>query len=138
LFSSDSKSHKIIYEITNNSNKSLELWFGAEFNFSLLGGKTPDRYYIGNGITHETNYLSSTGVSNGREINLINEWDKFSISLRSNKETIFWRCPVETVSQSEDGFERTYQSSTVLMNWKIKLNPSETWNVEIIKDITCW
>jgi hypothetical protein len=29
--------------------------------------------------------------------------------------------PLETVSQSEDGLERTYQGSTILLHWKIPI-----------------
>lgn len=137
-FYSDNTYHEIVYEIKNNSSRAAELWFGTEFNFSLLGGRTYDRYYIGGGINPEENYLSSKGESTGKEISLVNDWDRFKINLKSDRETIFWRCPVETVSQSEEGFERIYQSSTVLMNWKMKLNPNEKWVVRIIKEIVCW
>jgi alpha-amylase len=38
---------------------------------------------------------------------------------------------VETVSQSEAGFERVYQSSMVMPLWRISLPPGRTWKAEI-------
>ncbi len=29
-----------------------------------------------------------------------------------------WFFPIETVSQSENGFEKTYQGSAILVHWK--------------------
>ena len=41
------------------------------------------------------------------------------------------RFPIATVSQSEGGFERSYQSSVVVMLWDIRLAPGEHWNVRV-------
>jgi hypothetical protein len=38
---------------------------------------------------------------------------------------------VETVSQSEAGFERVYQSSMVMPIWRISLGPAASWQTEI-------
>jgi hypothetical protein len=42
-----------------------------------------------------------------------------------------WRAPVETVSQSESGFERVYQSSMVMPIWRLSLLPGKSWETEI-------
>jgi 4-alpha-glucanotransferase len=47
-----------------------------------------------------------------------------------------WRFPVETVSQSEAGFEKVYQSSAVFPNWKIDLGPQDHWQIEITQRIS--
>jgi hypothetical protein len=38
---------------------------------------------------------------------------------------------VETVSQSESGFERVYQSSLVMPIWRISLGPGMSWETDI-------
>jgi hypothetical protein len=38
-----------------------------------------------------------------------------------------WWAPIETVSNSEDGFERVYQGSGLLLSWPLRLGPGETW-----------
>ena len=66
---------------------------------------------------------------------LKDEWLKIDIQLIFNKNTNVWRFPVETISQSEGGFERVYQSSVVIPNWKIHLYPLGEWIVEINQKI---
>ena len=39
--------------------------------------------------------------------------------------------PIETVSQSEGGFEGVYQSSAVIPRWTITAGPSRRWEVQI-------
>jgi alpha-amylase len=48
-----------------------------------------------------------------------------------NKKATLWRFPIETISMSEAGFERVYQGSVILPNWKIRLGNSKTWQVTI-------
>jgi alpha-amylase len=48
-----------------------------------------------------------------------------------DKPARLWRFPVETVSQSELGLEKNYQSSALFPSWKIKLRPRETWKLKL-------
>ena len=36
-----------------------------------------------------------------------------------------WWAPIDTVSNSENGFERVYQGSALLLSWPIDLAPGE-------------
>ena len=38
-----------------------------------------------------------------------------------------WEFPLETVSLSEEGFERTYQGTVLLAHAKISLQPGQVW-----------
>jgi alpha-amylase len=38
-----------------------------------------------------------------------------------------WWAPIETVSNSEDGFERVYQGSALLLSWPVRLEPGQRW-----------
>ena len=37
-----------------------------------------------------------------------------------------WWSPIETVSNSESGFERVYQGSSLLFSWPLRLAPGES------------
>ncbi len=37
-----------------------------------------------------------------------------------------WWAPIETVSNSESGFERVYQGGALLLSWPLRLAPGET------------
>ena len=120
------------YEIANRGNEELNTTFGSEFNFSLLAGDAHDRYYDIPGHVLEKRNLASLGETNNvRQVGLVDEWLKITLTLEFSQPAILWRAPVETVSQSEAGFERVYQSSMVMPLWRISLGPGKSWKTEI-------
>ncbi len=120
------------YTITNLSAEELNTSFGPEFNFSLLAGDAHDRYYDIPGHVLERRNLASTGETNNvNQVSLVDEWLKLRLSLVFSQPAVLWRAPVETVSQSEAGFERVYQSSMVMPIWRISLGPAASWQAEI-------
>lgn len=120
------------YEIENLSAEELNTSFGSEFNFSLLAGNAPDRYYDVPGHVLDKRNLASIGETNNVErVSLVDEWLKLKLTLAFSLSASLWRAPVETVSQSESGFERVYQSSMVMPIWRLSLPPGKSWEVEI-------
>ncbi len=120
------------YEITNESGKELNTTFGCEFNFSLLAGNAPDRYYEIPGHTLDNRNLASSGETNNiKQVSIVDEWLRLRLTLSLSLAASLWRAPVETVSQSESGFERVYQSSMLMPLWRISLLPRKTWEAEI-------
>jgi alpha-amylase len=118
----------ISYEISNLSEEVLDAVFGVEFNFSMLAGASLDRYYVFPGKSVDERSLASIGEIEGcSNLKIIDEWKGFGVSLESGSLDRLWRFPIETVSQSESGFERTYQSSLVLPNSRIMIEPGGKW-----------
>ncbi len=120
--------------ITNLGDTPLDQLYGLEMNFGLLGGNSPDRYYLVN--DEHAGVLNSNGddaqVSN---VSLINKWDNFKINMGFSKVSRLWRSPIETISMSEAGFERVYQASALLPHWKLSLNPGEFLTIDILLSI---
>ena len=46
-----------------------------------------------------------------------------------------WWAPVETVSNSENGFERVYQGAGLLLSWPLSLAPGETWSATVTQAV---
>jgi hypothetical protein len=42
-----------------------------------------------------------------------------------------WRAPIETVSNSEAGFERVYQGSALLLSWLVSIRPGQAWSASV-------
>lgn len=127
---------EIYYEIQNPNQSPVTLWFGPEFNFALLAGNAPDRYYhFDQNVTGDLNLASTGVVDSVQTMGLKDEWMRIDVRLQFDIPASIWRFPVETISQSEGGFERVYQSSVVIPNWKIQLKQSESWNVKIKQSI---
>ncbi len=121
----------IRYDILNLSADELNTSFGSEFNFSLLAGNAHDRYYDIPDHTLDRRNLASFGETNNvSRVSLVDEWLKLRLSLSFGEPAVLWRSPVETVSQSEAGYERVYQSSMVMPVWRISLQPGTSWTLE--------
>ncbi|RQD72746.1 MAG: DUF1926 domain-containing protein [Candidatus Syntrophonatronum acetioxidans] len=126
---------KIVYTIKNNGKDGLNTRFGIEFNYGFLSGYASDRYYYADQEILD-NYLASSGEISG--INMIgikDEWQALDLRISFERPAKLWRFPVETVSQSEDGFERNYQGSVIFPFWDLELSPAEEWKLEIKKEI---
>jgi alpha-amylase len=120
------------YEIENLSAEELNTSFGSEFNVSFLAGNAHDRYYDVPGHVLEKRNLASTGETNNvMQVSLVDEWLNLKLTLAFSQSASLWRAPVETVSQSEAGFERVYQSSMVMPIWRLSLSPAKSWETEI-------
>ncbi len=92
------------------------LALGVELVFNLLAPDAPDRYFLADGIRRP---LEFKGEIDTPRLELVDEWQRVKISLDADPRPLWWIVPVETISQSETGFERVYQGSAILAVWKI-------------------
>ncbi len=83
----------------------------VSFDFGLLAGDSPDRYY--ELLTKHERMMFTGDISNTDSISLVDEWQGFRITIHSSAGCSYHVYPIETVSASEGGLERTYQGSSV-------------------------
>jgi len=120
--------------LRNTGDADIKQFYGLEMNFGLLGGSSPDRYYLIDGA--HAGSLNSHGDQEGvQTVSLVNEWDDFKINIRFLETCRLWRSPIETVSMSEAGFERVYQASALLPHWRISLKPGASADIELLMSI---
>lgn len=113
--------------LENQSSRELSLWFGVEINFSFLAADNPLHYCIFPDYKKEKLAINSKGkIANLSRFELIDEWSGLGIDMILPSGSDLWRFPIETVSQSEEGLERTYQGTTFLIHWRIALKPGDT------------
>jgi alpha-amylase len=131
IFEPDSNEILTNYQIENISDiESMHLKFGVELNYALLAGKADDRYYKFTDIELEDKNLNSLGeIKNINSCELIDEWQKINIYIESSKETNIIRFPLETVSLSEFGFERIYQSSLLIFVYEFDLTKEFSFTI---------
>ncbi len=129
-FSNNNGTITAYYTLTNNGKNPLQLWFGVEFNFALQAGHADDRYYyLKTGKIGDAYLDSSAELPDVQFIGLRDEWRKMDLQLEVSEKSTIWRFPIETISQSEAGFERVYQSSAVCPNWRVELK--DKWQIVI-------
>jgi alpha-amylase len=119
---------KVEYRFQVLSKESARAKFATELNFTMLAGDAEDRYYVIPERELNDRRLASVGEEAGvSELQMVDEWSNIRISIESDNPCDIWRFPVETVSQSEGGFERNYQNSCVVFLSKLDLSgKSET------------
>jgi len=110
------------YQFVNHGQQALGFRFAVEFNYGLQAGQADDRYYYDQNGRLDSFYLNSSGVlPRAKMIGLRDEYLKIDVQLSSERLNEIWRTPVETISLSESGFERVYQSSAVLFVFDVQL-----------------
>lgn len=127
------------YAVSNPGLEELNTTFGVEFNMSFLAGDAPDRYYEIPGHVLKSRRLASEGeLNNVSGVRVVDEWMGYFMDMRFKGTATLWRFPVETVSQSEAGFERVYQCSSIMPLWKLSLKPGGTWKSSIEVSLGRW
>lgn len=122
-FSPDKAEIEAHYKITNDGQEEMSGWWGVEFNFTMLAGDAKDRYYYSPDHTIEPVNLRSEGeLKDVKTFGMRDDWFQFQLELSFSSSTTLWRYPIESISQSEGGFERTYQGSCLLALWDLCLD----------------
>lgn len=93
------------------------LALGLELVLNLLAPDAPDRYFLANETRRP---LEFPGEIDAPTLLLVDEWQRVQIALDAHPQPRWWIVPIETISQSELGFERVYQGSAILVVWKIE------------------
>ncbi len=107
----DALGWQVVYRIQNVHGPACQLWFGSELNFAFSSQDKQD----------PEEHLSQT------------EWIRrdhgygLALHMEFDLPVDLWEFPLETVSLSEEGFERTYQGTVVLAHAKIPLQPGQVW-----------
>lgn len=121
---------EILYEL-DALPQNVPLHFGVEFNFAGMAAGASDRYYY-DGAGRQLGQLQSVQDLQGAErIGLVDEWLGLDVALELSQPASIWTFPVETISQSEGGFEGVHQSSTVIPRWEFLAPPDGKWSVKI-------
>ena len=121
------------YHLQNQSRKDLRFLWMTEWNLTLLAGDAPDRNYFVKDRPLVSSRLNSVGEENTvKEMGMRDDWLGLEINFQTANPAKFWRYPVETISQSEGGFEKVYQGSCLLLGWEISLKPGESFQTTVV------
>ncbi len=110
--------------VENRSGAKMRGRLGVEWNLTMLGGGgNPSAWYevAGTRTAHDA-------AGTGPGVDLVRQGnDYIGIAIETRVEPVAdaWWAPIETVSNSEGGFERTYQGSSLLLSWPVELGPGE-------------
>ena len=102
---------------------------GIESVINLLAPSEPDRF-IETPTGHEN--LRFSGVLPGPLLRMEDGWQRIRVALHAPAAQEFWVAPIETVSESEEGFERVYQGSQILAVWRPSFTTQKSWSARLV------
>jgi len=89
---------------------------GIESVINLLAPNDADRFFD---TADGPRPLRTSGILPGPILRMEDGWQRMRITLHAPGTQDYWIAPIETVSESEGGFERVYQGSQILARWKM-------------------
>jgi alpha-amylase len=98
---------------------------GMEVVVNMLAPDVANRYFQVAGDRHP---LGFAGVIIGDALEIIDQWQGVQVTLEAPGAREFWIAPIETISESEDGFERVYQGSQILAVWQPDVSAVAPWS----------
>jgi len=115
-------------EYTLRPQAPVAATFGVEFNLALLSPTSPDAYFMtekGDKLAD----LSEDREFHGRSLWIHDGWHGLRLAFFAAPEAAFAVQPVHTVSQSESGFELSYQGTAVTLRWPVSVDGGRAWSV---------
>lgn len=108
-----------------------DLHFASEWNFAGMPAGAEDRFFYDSSGESLGDLGSQLNLSGLQNIGLIDQWQKLDILVGFNRSTDIWAFPVETVSQSEAGFEAVHQSVCLMPHWIVRGDEEGKWSVQM-------
>ncbi|HEY6943898.1 MAG TPA: alpha-amylase/4-alpha-glucanotransferase domain-containing protein [Candidatus Acidoferrum sp.] len=102
---------------------------GIESIINLLAPTEPDRFFE-TPAGHAN--LRFSGTLPAPILRMEDGWQRVRVSLHAPLSEGFWVAPIETVSESEEGFERVYQGSQILAVWRPPLTTQKVWSTRLV------
>jgi 4-alpha-glucanotransferase len=122
---------EVACEITLKLKELLDRPFavGIESIINLLAPTEPDRFFeTPSGRAN----LRFNGTLPPPILRMEDGWQGVRVALHAPAAEKFWVAPVETVSESEEGFERVYQGSQILAVWRPDLTAQKSWSARLV------
>lgn len=112
-------------------HNDIPLHFGVEMNFAGLPAGADDRYFHDHHGNRLGQFSASLDLSDVEGLGLTDEWLGVDVCLKSSRPTNIWAFPVQSVSQSEGGFELVHQSVVVQPHWFVVPDSEGRWSVTL-------
>lgn len=131
MVSSDRPNEILIQYHLSGFPPHLPLHLGVEMNFAAMPGGVEDRYFYDQSGSRLGTLDTPLDLRDSDRLSLVDEWLGIDASLESTIRGGIWAFPIETISQSEDGYESVHQSVCVVPHWEFVMPESGEWTVEL-------
>lgn len=105
------------------------LALGLECILNFLAPSEPDRFFE---TPSGPQNLRFSGVLPAPLLRMEDGWQHVRATLHAPSAAEFWVAPIETVSESEGGFERVYQGSQILPIWRPDFTAQTSFSARLL------
>lgn len=105
------------------------LQFGIESVINLLAPAEADRFFE-SATGHQA--LGFSGALPAPLLRMEDGWQRLRVTLHAPASEEFWIAPINTVSESEGGFERVYQGSQILALWRPDFTKKASFSARLL------
>jgi hypothetical protein len=114
-------------ELEHRDGPPLDARIGLEWSTTMLGGGgNPAAWWDAAG--ERTGHDGAGRATDLTSIAQGNDHIGVAVTTTTDEPAEAWWAPIETISNSEGGFERVYQGSGLLLSWPIHLSDGEQWS----------
>lgn len=105
--------------------------FAVEINLAAMAGNAPDRYILDERGERLGTLDTPLSLDGAARLAFVDEWQDLAVGLAWTRPGGFWTHPIETVSQSEGGYEKVFQSVATHSHWVVEPDAAGHWSVEL-------
>jgi len=131
VLSSDRPNEILIQYHVAGFPQNVPLHFGVELNFAAMPGGADDRYFYDAAGQRLGTLDTMLDQHNSERISLVDEWLGLDVSVEMSRAGGIWTMPIETISQSEGGFEAVHQSVCIVPHWEFMMPEQGAWVVDL-------
>lgn len=123
-FEAAGESFDVAYSI-HAAGPDVQVLFAVEQNYSFQAGHADDRLVLIDSQQADAPWLDAQARhQETRTVQLVDHYRKLAVGIATDRPAELWRMPIFTVSQSEGGFEKVYQGTTLLHLFRLNLTQS--------------
>jgi 4-alpha-glucanotransferase len=127
---SASQELEIHYEL-DNLPAGVPFHFGIEFGMAGVAAGASDRFYYNADGRSLGQLQTELDLPPTTRLGLVDEWLGLDVSLDVSRPAAFWTFPIQTISQSEGGYEGVHQSCVVMPHWQVLGGAEGRWEVTL-------
>ncbi|MFN0199252.1 MAG: alpha-amylase/4-alpha-glucanotransferase domain-containing protein [Planctomycetaceae bacterium] len=113
----------------------IPLHFAVELNFAAMAAGANDRYFYDADGKQLGQLQSVLQLESVNRIGLTDEWLGVDASVEFSQQANLWTLPIQSISQSEGGFELVHQSAAVIPHWEFFSPENGQWNMIMLLSI---
>jgi alpha-amylase len=127
------------YELSSLDEPGISgVRFATEFNVAISdeeGGNQRFYFAPANGRAGpggaEVKFDETAAVESQKSVGLGDDWLGLDVRLEASQAATIWLFPIQTVNQSEAGFELNYQCNCIYFVWPLDLPAGSTWRCTV-------